>query len=72
LTGDHVQEFFKRIACVSYQMLVKEQSNSSNTSPEKIITKTQLAVNLRPTNSKKNLIIRISFSFQFLFSRLYF
>lgn len=36
---------------MSYQMLVKQQLNSSNTSPEKVITKTQLAVNIRPTNT---------------------
>ncbi|CAF4885421.1 unnamed protein product, partial [Rotaria sp. Silwood1] len=51
LTGDQVEEFFKRVACVTYQMLVKQQLTSPNISMEKITTKTQLAVNLNPTNS---------------------
>ncbi|CAF1237021.1 unnamed protein product [Adineta steineri] len=50
LTGHQVQEFFKRIACVSYQMLVKQQLNSSNTSTEKLTAKTQLAVSLNSNN----------------------
>ncbi|CAF1022165.1 unnamed protein product [Rotaria sordida] len=50
LTGYQVEEFFKRVACVSYQMLVKQQLTSPNTSIEKITTKTQLAANLNLTN----------------------
>lgn len=46
LTGHQVQEFFRRIACVSYQMLVKQQLNPSSHTREKTVTKTQLAVNL--------------------------
>ena len=52
ILGSLVQEFFKRVACVSYQMLVKQQLNPSITSNEKITTKTQLAVNLNRNNSK--------------------
>lgn len=50
--GSQVEELFKRIACVSYQMLVKEKFSSSNTSTEKVTTKTQLAVSLNRTNGK--------------------
>ena len=41
-----MQEFFQRIACVSYQMLVKQQLNPHDASMVKAPTKTQLAVNL--------------------------
>jgi hypothetical protein len=47
-----VQEFFKRVACVSYQMLVKQQLNPLDTSIEKNPAKTQLAINLNSGNGK--------------------
>ncbi|CAF1082233.1 unnamed protein product [Adineta ricciae] len=52
LTGQRVQEFFKRIACVSYQMLVKQQLTPLSTSNERVMPKTQLAVSLTPMNGK--------------------
>ncbi|CAF1598279.1 unnamed protein product [Rotaria magnacalcarata] len=50
LTGSNVEELFKRIACVTYQTLIRQQLNSPNTSIDRVKTKTQLAVNLVPTN----------------------
>ncbi|CAF4344649.1 unnamed protein product, partial [Rotaria socialis] len=50
LTGSNVEEFFKRIACVTYQTLIRQQLNSPNTSTDRVKTKTQLAVSLVPTN----------------------
>ncbi|CAF1640699.1 unnamed protein product, partial [Adineta ricciae] len=52
LSGQRVQEFFKRIACVSYQMLVKQQLTPLSTSNERVMPKTQLAVSLVPMNGK--------------------
>ena len=46
LTGYQVQELFKRIACISYQLLIKQQLDPQEHSSEKKSTKTQLAVNL--------------------------
>lgn len=53
LTGYQVQEFFKRVACVSYQMLINQQLNPEKSSVEIKSTKTQLAVNLNSLNRKK-------------------
>lgn len=44
ILGYQVQEFFRRVACISYEMLVKQQLNPSDRSPTKMPMKTQLAV----------------------------
>jgi hypothetical protein len=54
ILGYQVQEFFQRVACVSYQMLVKQQLNPNDTSTVKPPSKTQLAVNLNSLNGKQS------------------
>ena len=53
--GYQVQEFFKRLACVAYQMLVKQQLNpAANHSGEQTSTKTQLAIHLNSSNGNSS------------------
>lgn len=51
ILGHQVEEFFRRVACISYQMLIKQQIDGFNQPKETATVKTQLAVTLSSNNS---------------------
>ena len=67
--GHQIQEFFRRITCLAYQMLVKQQLNLSDSSKQKSVSKTQLAVSLNSNNGKTIRLNQI-FDLDFHLSRL--